>query len=314
MENKYVDSDDLMHSRTFVKSINSKELSEKEITKMTNIFYRKMSNINFEKEEVEDWGYAVAEIIFHDLSSLPIFIGRDPDLSEHVSVYDFISDLELSKKAKEAYRLDKLHRAKMLDEFAEIDPKFREIHKKHKELMKLNVDSYQLKYLLDKMKEFDPKKFHCEVNSPDNNYYIGVLPEIIKHKHIYTLSSGNWDVYDYFDHMWTLLVVNTKTDPQEELSFHRLTEGDAQYGFILRKALTTIEKDCRYNREDIKDLDSTQLNLKEHEGFITFGRGDSEYKIYLAKNDDENVIAFMITTVEFLEMLKEMDDEKKSNE
>jgi hypothetical protein len=129
---------------------------------------------------------------------------------------------------------------------------------------------------------------------------------------------GEWTINDYYDHDWSMWATHADFDKTIALKRVRITNMDSNYGFISGVGLKFFADDLYDEVEEMKndmetevscimdEIDETRLvEMMVHRAkwsgcAITFGRGDTEYYVYMAKKDDK-VVAWGLFTDTFLE-------------
>jgi len=85
---------------------------------------------------------------------------------------------------------------------------------------------------------------------------MGWLPEFLEKSSLCKLSTGSWKIYNYYDHMWSLLAVhdnikidaetknNSKSKVDPILTLDRMTDESPRYGFAKETSFNKILKEC----------------------------------------------------------------------
>ncbi len=152
--------------------------------------------------------------------------------------------------------------------------------------------------------------FSHQVKASDPIYLLGSQPEILEQSCQSEFQVGFWQIYDYYDHSWGMLGYSDQIDLQSNLIFQRLTSDSSKYGFIRQTNFVKFLTDRQIDVEsgDIETDDMIDLSDFTNDiGRVTYGRGDTEYYLYLIQQQNQ-VVGFLLANDGLLELLTEGND------
>lgn len=125
------------------------------------------------------------------------------------------------------------------------------------------------------------------------------------------LEAGKWAIGDYYDHLWSIWAYLEGHDKSTPLSFVRETDGSSNYGFMPESGLETFRESIAQEiREQIDSEEEIEMRRKVEllsdidDGLITFGRGETEYRLYIARKNDK-VVAWALLIDQVVEEVEE---------
>lgn len=150
----------------------------------------------------------------------------------------------------------------------------------------------------------------------DTKWYVGTTNEFLDKIGILPLKSGKWKYVDYYDHAWSMCAIHKNYSLKSEVEFQRETQMDSDYGFIdeknRQKVLSWIKEeedefDEKLDMDRIQELFRDSYQSENYH--VTFGRGETEFYIYVAENDEGEVIAWGIFTDSVLDVIDDKNEE-----
>ena len=126
-------------------------------------------------------------------------------------------------------------------------------------------------------------------------YYIGTENDITQAAHAFDFLPGEWIVYDYYDHYWGMFATHTRYLKKSKVLTHEeTTEEGMDYGYVSESSLKILlaEEEPESFRE--------ALNWDGNSGVMSFGRGETDYRLYTAYKD-EYLGAFLLVDAPFIE-------------
>ena len=116
----------------------------------------------------------------------------------------------------------------------------------------------------------------------NKQYYFGGFDKFSTAKSLYNMPEITMDIYDYYDHQWTMFGL-VKNVPLNELVPIYQNEYDCgDYGFLSKNEYDGIVNDLLIDNITLEQFDSDTIRsmYNKNEGWISFGRAITDHSLY----------------------------------
>lgn len=149
-----------------------------------------------------------------------------------------------------------------------------------------------------------------------DKWLIGSYQELsnTNNKDYLLFKDGDWEIFSYYDHLWAMWGYVADLDKKTKLKYSHTTEYHLLYGFISEKAIIKTRKDIKDDQDEFSDdeyvTDDNYIeqlfknNADKYGGCIGLGRGDTDYHVYLAKNNGY-IVAWALFTDDIVDDIVE---------